>query len=153
MNSIKKELQVPLPPKKAFHHFVYDLNEWWPKEYTWSGENLKEIKIMAKINGLCTETGPFGFRCDWGRVIEFQENKLIAFTWQISPQRIPEPDPNKASLVTVQFTEQDGQAFIQFNHSRFENHGDGAEEYSHAMNSEQGWGYILGRYKSYCKKM
>ena len=60
-----------------------ELNEWWPKEYTWSQDKLKEIRINGQKDGLCTEIGPYGFRCDWGRVTELTENEKIKLKWQI----------------------------------------------------------------------
>ncbi len=53
--------------------------------------------------GHCSERGPHGFRCDWGRVVTCEPPGKIAFTWQISPQRVPQPDPAQASLVEVRF--------------------------------------------------
>ncbi len=152
MEKVKKTITVPITKEKAFNAFVNQFNAWWPKEYTWSQHHLKEIKIDAKKNGLCTEIGPFGFRCDWGRVTEVEENKKITFKWQISPQRVPEPNPDKASEITVSFQENSGTTSIELEHAHFENHGEGAEEYQQAMNSEYGWDYILQRYTVFCEK-
>nr|WP_295927649.1 SRPBCC family protein [uncultured Dyadobacter sp.] len=149
---ITRKITVTHNPADAFRYFVYNLNAWWPKEYTWSAEKLVEIRIAPQINGLCTEIGPLGFRCDWGRVIDFEEGLRLSFTWQISPQRIPEPDSDKASLVTILFTRSPSNTTdITLIHSNFENHGDGAAEYAGAMDSEQGWPKILDAFKAYCE--
>lgn len=149
---VTKKIIVQARPHAAFKSFVHNLNAWWPKEYTWSGDKLVEIRIDPRVNGLCTETGPFGFRCDWGRVTEFAENLRLTFTWQISPMRIPEPNPGKASLVTVLFTESSHEVTnITLIHSNFDNHGHGAAGYAEAMDSEQGWPKILNAFKAYCE--
>ncbi|KAA0992262.1 SRPBCC family protein [Dyadobacter aurulentus] len=150
--NVTKKIVVPATPHDAFNYFVYELNQWWPKAYTWSGEKLVEIRINPQVNGLCTETGPFGFRCDWGRVTEFTQSVKLSFTWQISPARIPEPDPDKASLVSILFTKSLYDATdITLIHSNFEKHGDGASGYAEAMDSEQGWPKILDAFKVYCR--
>lgn len=58
---------------------------------------------MEKKDGLCTETGPFVLRCDWGRVTEIDTNWKIGIKWQISHNREPIPNPEKASDLSIQF--------------------------------------------------
>lgn len=152
MEKIFKKIQIALPVEKAFTVFIRELDQWWPKEYTWSQEKLKSIKIEPFLNGLCTEVGPYGFRCDWGRVTAYDENQLIKFKWQISPQRAPEPDPEKASDVAIGFKAVDGHnTAVELLHSNFENHGEGASEYQKAMGSPQGWDHILHKYIEHAK--
>ena len=151
MEKITKKLIVGVVKEKAFQKFVNELNEWWPKEYTWSQEKLKEIKIDGRMDGLCTEIGPHGFRCDWGRVTELTKNELIALKWQISPNRIPIPNPENASDIRIKFKDNgESETSLEFEHFHFENHGDGAKEYQKMMNGKQGWDYILSKYQKYC---
>lgn len=127
-----------------------ELNEWWPKEYTWSQDKLKEIKIDGRKGGLCTEIGPNGFRCDWGTVTEYAENQKIRLKWQIGQKREPVPNPDMASDIRVDFIQDDSSTTILFEHSNFENHGEGSDEYRKMMDSEPGWDYILNHYRKYC---
>ncbi|WP_114748846.1 SRPBCC domain-containing protein [Pleomorphovibrio marinus] len=152
MKEIAKRLRIRIPTKIAFRKFVNELNEWWPKEYTWSQEKLKEIKIDGRKGGLCTEIGPNGFRCDWGTVIEFAENELIGLKWQISPKREPVPNPDKGSSIMVNFKQEDSITEIEFRHFDFKNHGEGTDDYRKMMDSEHGWEYILNCFKIYCEK-
>lgn len=85
--SLKKEIHINVPFNNAFSHFIESFHLWWPREYTWSRELLEKIEIGSKKDDLCSEYGPHGFRCDWGRMIEVVNNKRISFTWQISPKR------------------------------------------------------------------
>lgn len=138
---------VPCSAEQAFNFFVTNLNAWWPAEYTWSGDALQEIAIELRINGHCYEEGPYGFRCDWGRVIKVEPPHSIRFTWQISPERVPEPNPEKASEIEVTFTKKSNSSSeINFEHRFLERHGNMAGEYYNAMRSPQGWPYILGCY-------
>jgi uncharacterized protein YndB with AHSA1/START domain len=152
MKRVTKRLKIVISSDIAFQKFVNELNEWWPKEYTWSQDKLKKIKIDGRKDGLCTEIGPNGFRCDWGTVTEFKENEKISLKWQISPKREPIPNPQKASDVMVSFVENDNSTTINFEHFNFENHGEGSDNYRNMMNSEQGWDYILNKFKVYCEK-
>ncbi len=153
MEKINRKILVKLPREAAFDKFVNRLNDWWPKKYTWSYRRLREIKIDPRVDGLCTEIGPYNFRCDWGRVTGYRENEWIAMKWQINPQRVPEPNPDKASDITVTFVgHADRETMIELEHSGFDNHGDGADAYLKAMDSEAGWDYILQHYAEYCAK-
>jgi len=152
MKKITKELKVEIAGNQAFKKFLNELNEWWPKEYTWSQEALQEIRINGKKDGLCTEIGPHGYRCDWGRVTELVENQKIELKWQIGPMREPVPDPAKASDLEIVFEENGtSSTTIKFEHRNFANHGDGAEKYLQMMDGSQGWDYILECYKNYCE--
>jgi len=152
MEKIIKELKIGIVKDKAFGKFLNELNRWWPKEYTWSQDKLKEIRIDGQKDGLCTEIGPYEFRCDWGRVTELTKNRKIGLKWQISPKREPIPNPEKASDIEIIFKENNGSTTVRFEHRNFEKHGEGAEDYRRMMNSKQGWDYILDAYKNYCEK-
>jgi len=154
MNIITKIIKVKLPQERAFDHFLNDLNYWWPKTYTWSNQVLKDIKIESFIGGLCTETGPYGFRCDWGRVIDLVAPERIHLKWQISPERIPEPDPEKASDLEISFRQTtEEETTIELQHFNFENHQKLAAQYYESMNSPQGWEFILHEFTTWlaCK--
>jgi hypothetical protein len=151
MEHIKRKITVGTSRETAFDKFVNYLNDWWPKEYTWSGQKLKEIAIEPRVGGMCFETGPYGFHCNWGRVTGYREGEWIELTWQISPKRVPEPDPQKASRISVNFiAHSPSETLVDFEHSDFSNHGDGSDEYLKAMDSESGWDYIFQKYAEFC---
>jgi uncharacterized protein YndB with AHSA1/START domain len=140
-------LEVPLAPERAFARFTDGIGEWWPPEYTWSQAKLEAIGVEPGAGGMCWERGPHGFRCDWGRVLAWEPPDRLVLSWQISPSRVPEPDPERASEVEVRFTPAgDGATRVALEHRGFERHGDGGADYAAAMGSPQGWEYMLGRY-------
>jgi len=151
IKSVVKTVEVPLSISKAYDAFIDEIHAWWPQAYTWSQDQLEKIFIERGVDGLCTEIGPYGFRCDWGRVTALSENERIQMKWQISPNREPIPNPALASDIDIQFDEK-GSALtqIRFEHSHFEHHGEEAQHYRDMMDSDQGWTYILDQYKTYC---
>lgn len=147
---IHETVTVSVSVDRAFYIFVDELRHWWPNEYTWSGEVLDTMVIEPKINGRCFERGPHGFECDWGRVLAYSPPERLIFTWQIGPDRVPQPDPKKSSEIEVQFEAvSSDSAIINFEHQNFDKHGEGGPSYREAMASPQGWPYILNRYKEY----
>jgi uncharacterized protein YndB with AHSA1/START domain len=143
-NTIRQTLSVSLPPAAAFSLFTEQLGSWWPREYTWSQDVLEAIGLEPRLNGICYERGPYGFRCDWGRVLAWEPPGRLQLAWQISPRREPVPDPARASVVEVRFEARaEGGTQVTLEHREFERHGAGATEYRTAMASRQGWPYIL----------
>lgn len=134
----------------AFHRFIDELQHWWPRDYTFSRDVLAALGIEAKLGGFCFEIGPHGFRCDWGRVVDFEPPQRVAFLWQLTPRSAPQPDPDKASLVTLDFAATPAGTKVRLEHSGFERHGDGAEKYRDELASEYGWAFILQKYGDYC---
>lgn len=146
-DSIQMSVTVNAPLDRAFDFFVKDFNKWWPTEYTWSQNVLDTIAIEPHEGGRCFERGPNKFECDWGRVLKFNPPQLIVFTWQISPNREPVPNADKASVVEVKFV-QLGPASteVTLNHHSFSNHGDSWHQYIAGMSSSQGWSWLLDNY-------
>jgi uncharacterized protein YndB with AHSA1/START domain len=140
MQPVEHHLAVAADPERAFAVFTGELDAWWPREYTWSGDALEHIGIEP--HGACFEIGPDGFRCDWGRVTAWEPPRRLVFRWQIGAQREPVPDPAKASEVEVRF----GDGEVTLEHRGFDRHGPDAEGDRAALASEQGWPYILERY-------
>lgn len=146
--TVRKSVTVSAPIDHAFFTFTEQLSSWWPRQYTWSGDALKYIRIQPFEDGHCTEIGPNDFQCDWGRVLIWEPPSRIVFTWQINPQRIPEPDPVKASEVEVRFiAENQEMTRVELEHRKFFHHGQGSGEYRELMNSDNGWPYILSCYE------
>lgn len=99
---------------------------------------------------MCTEYGPYDFRCDWGRVLETIEGEKIIFLWQIDAKRAPQPDTQKCSEVELWFSQVDERVSqLQLIHRHFENHGEKHQQYYELMNSEQGCDFIINAFIDY----
>lgn len=147
IDPVRAEVVAPLTLPRAFERFTSNLGEWWPREYTWSQAVLQSLGIEPQVGGLCFEIGPYGFRCDWGRVLEWQPPNHLRLAWQISPRREPVPDPAQASSVRVSFTaELSHGTRVILVHEAFERYGADAASYRAAMASAQGWPFILQRF-------
>lgn len=151
-NKLKVSVLIKKDVPNAFNSFVNQFGKWWPSAYTWSQGQLASISLGNKTGDLCTEIGPNGFRCDWGTITNYQENKSISFKWQISPKREPIPQPDLASEVTVEFQQKEASTEIRLIHDDFDKHGESGVEYCQMMASEYGWPYILQLFKNYAEE-
>jgi uncharacterized protein YndB with AHSA1/START domain len=145
---VRHEVVVDAPADRAFEHFTARLAAWWPSEYTWAGDTLETIAIEPREGGHCFERGPIDFQCDWGRVLVWEAPHRLVFSWQISPERAPQPDPDKASEVEVRFVEAGyASTRVELEHRGFGRHGDRSSDYRDGMASDHGWPAILTRYE------
>jgi uncharacterized protein YndB with AHSA1/START domain len=143
---IHQAVTVPVPADQAFAAFA-ELARWWPREYTWAADTLEDIGLEPRVGGHCYERGPNGFICHWGTVLTWEPATRLTFSWQISPDRVPEPNPAKASEVTVRFHPADPAGTrVALEHRAFVRHGDAGAGYRQAMASPQGWPLILDRF-------
>jgi uncharacterized protein YndB with AHSA1/START domain len=146
---VREEILVPVDPDEAFAAFVDGFGYWWPREYTWSGPVLEELGIEPGEGGLCFERGPHGFRLDWGRVLVWEPPQRLVFSWQVSPQRLPVPDPDRASEVEVRFIPEGATAtLVRLEHRGWERHGEEGARYRDGMAAQPGWPLLLQRYMS-----
>jgi len=146
-DSVRGTVTVQTSPERAWEAFTAGFAGWWPREYTWAGGVLEDIGIEPREGGLCSERGPHGFRCDWGRVLAWDPPRRLVLAWQIGPTRAPVPDPAKASEVEVRFVPAGPETTrVELEHRHFARHGDDADAYRAGMGSPQGWTWILERY-------
>jgi uncharacterized protein YndB with AHSA1/START domain len=144
---ITRTVEVAASQQRAFELFTDGMAGWWPREYTWAGDVLELIAIEPRAGGRCFERGPHGFSCDWGRVLVWEPPRRLVFTWQISAERTPEPDPAKAGEVEVRFVASGTDTTrVELEHRGFERHGEAGAGYRAAMDSEYGWARILARF-------
>ena len=144
---LEHHVTVSASPDAAFHRFTERFGDWWPREYTWSRERLGRIGLEPEVGGRCTETSVDGFTIDFGLVLSIDPPKGFVFAWCIGPTRVPIPNPDDASVVSVDFTARDANATtVTLRHSSFDRHGEGGHGYRNDMAGEYGWPYILKAY-------
>ncbi len=142
---VKRSTAVQVPVEQAFQFFISSFEEWWPAEFTWSQDVLEGITIESGVGGLCSELGPHGFRCDWGRLLVWEPPAHLVIAWQIAPSRAPEPNPAKASEVDVRFEAAGaGATRVTVQHRGFESHGGDWQAYRDGM--AVGWKHVLDAY-------
>jgi uncharacterized protein YndB with AHSA1/START domain len=141
---VRTSAELPLTCEESFALFSSGLGSWWPQEFSWSQGALGELGMETRVGGFLYEIGPHGLRLDWGRVLAWDPPARLVFSWHISPARVPEPDPARASEVDVRFEPADSGCRVSVVHRGFERHGEGAARYAEMMGS-QGWPYALER--------
>ena len=97
MISLRKSTDVPLSPAEAFDLFLRRIDTWWPKDsHAPLGPDAR-LRVEAHKDGTITEIGPDGTENIWGRIIGFQPDSFLCFTW------FPDTDEEDATVVAVSF--------------------------------------------------
>lgn len=142
---------VPLSRAVAFERFRHDITQWWPRNFTWSGDRLESLYFEGRKQGVLWERGPEGFRIDIARVMRWVPPERIVLRWHVGPNKMPEPDPDRASEVEIKFiAEDENRTRIELVHRGFSRHGAGAEAYRAQMGCTKGWPAILKSFADHC---
>ena len=150
---ITRELTLHCSAEHAFASFTTEFGSWWPPEYTWSGAGLESIALSHGVGDCCSEIGPAGFRLDWGTILGWEPGERLLFSWHIGADRVPCPNPGDASTIEVRFEQVPGaHSRLIFEHRDLDRHGDTAEAYRAALDSDAGWTFILQRFVEYANK-
>jgi uncharacterized protein YndB with AHSA1/START domain len=142
-------VDVPADAETAFKTFVDNLTDWWPRELTWGGDQLKTISIDPKLGGQCIEENNDGTRQLWGTVLSISRPTHLVIAWRISPDRTPEDSEATASRIDVRFSQNEaGTTSVLVVHRDFPRHQTGWEKYRDDMAGAKGWPMLLERYRS-----
>jgi Activator of Hsp90 ATPase homolog 1-like protein len=142
---------VPISAAAAFEKFRHDITAWWPREFTWSGDALESLYFEGRKQGVLWERGPEGFRIDIARVMRWVPPERMVLRWHVGPNKMPEPNPARASEVEIKFIPEEPQRTrIELEHRFFSRHGAGAESYRALMGGAKGWPTILKAFADRC---
>ena len=149
-DTVQRLADVPCPPEATFHRFVREFGAWWPRDYTWSQDELDRIWIEPHAGGRCVERHRNGRETVWGQVLDYHPPDHISFSWLIAPDRTVIADQEQASKVLVQFLADADGTSVELTHVQFSRHGDGWQDYHAAFASPQGWPWLLQRFTEAC---
>jgi uncharacterized protein YndB with AHSA1/START domain len=145
LDPVRCTIEVPASPERAFERFVGDIGRWWPIPYTYGEDRFGTAAIEPRAGGRWFETTLDGSEERWGTVRAFEPGRRLVLSFNIGPQRKPEP-PERESEVEIRFAPQDGGTRIELEHRDFARHGEGAEALRAGMASRQGWPIILASF-------
>lgn len=136
---IVKTITLNVSAAKAFQHFTKNIHIWWPlKTHSLSQENAQTVVFESKIGGRIYEIEKSGKEREWGRVLDFEENRRLVFSWVLEA-------PDKATEVEVRFDEdKSGKTTMTLIHRGWDQRPDGAEWRG---NYNQGWEGVINEYQ------
>ncbi len=92
------DLALSCPVPTAFEVFTGGIGNWWPADFTASGERLAEVILEPGPGGRLYERDTDGRTHDWGTVREWRPGTAVTFSWLLGL------DPTQPTEVRVRFS-------------------------------------------------
>ena len=144
---LRHTVEIAAPRTHVFEVLTRELADWWPREFTFSGDRFRGASIDHLDGGEWFEVNESGEKVSWGRVLHWDAPERLLLTWRVSVNRTQEAAEN-ASEIEITLKELDGSStLVELEHRDFERHGTGAEIMRTGMDSAEGWPAILQRLK------
>ncbi len=140
---VARQLTVERPGAEAFAAFAEQIGQWWPSDFTASGENLADVTIEPKEGGRVYETNNQGKEYDWGSVLTYEPGQRVVLSWTLGL------DGGSPTEVEAVFTGDDERCEVAFEHRGFD-----ADQEMDRMkfDDEGGWNVVLEDYIAYAER-
>ncbi|MDX1439764.1 MAG: SRPBCC domain-containing protein [Rubricoccaceae bacterium] len=140
--AVEKELSLHLRPREAFTRFTVGIGKWWPLHVqAVSKETVADAFVEPEVGGMIGEIDRHGQKEPWGKVLEWDEGKMLAATWH------PGRSASTAQRLVVSFEEDRNGSLLRLHHSDWDKHPDNRE--AARKDYETGWDFVLGCFTSW----
>lgn len=99
--SVERSIVVPCTMARAFQIFTAELNRWWPRSHSRSGNPAITVTIEPRAGGRLYERTPKGLEYEWGQVIAWEPPRHLVYHWYLGS------GSEQPSRVDVHFTDLD----------------------------------------------
>lgn len=142
---IRLSIEIAAPRTHVFEVLTRELADWWPAEFTFSGDRFASASIDHLAGGEWFEIDADGQKTSWGEVRDWQPPELLVLSWRVAADRSQEP-PDQASEIRIRLSElSPATTLLKFEHDDFGRHGEGGASMRDGLASGQGWSAILER--------
>lgn len=133
------ELEVDAPVSRAFQVWTDRCGMWWPPSHTMSQSEDFDVVFEPRVGGRIYEREPDGTEHEWGEITVWDPPHRLEYLWHIFLDR------EKATNVSVTFTESGSGTVVRLENSGFEVFAEAAAERKPRV--ETAWTGITGRYR------
>ena len=139
--SIRRSVEVKVPPARAFAIFTAEASRWWLKTHSISTTKspIKDVVIEPRAGGRWFERGEDGSECDWGKVLAWEPPTRLLLAWQINADF--KYDPTLLTEVELRFTGAGSGTLVELEHRLIERMGERGVGMRDAFT--RGWSLLL----------
>jgi uncharacterized protein YndB with AHSA1/START domain len=143
---VRKSIDVPAPPARAFEIFTAGFDRWWPRTHTIGKSGaLRTVVLEPGVGGRWYGIDDDGSETDWGDVLAWEPPARLLLAWRIGPDWQYHADLR--TEVEVRFTAIGaGSTRVDLEHRLLENMGGDAARARASFDSPNGWGAIMALY-------
>ena len=85
-DTIRRSVDVPLPPDRAFALFTERASTWWPlATHSVAGDAAVEAIFEPRVGGRVYERAGDGSEHDWGEITAWEPPGRLALSWTVDP--------------------------------------------------------------------
>jgi uncharacterized protein YndB with AHSA1/START domain len=143
---VRKTVAVAAPPETAFEAFVNRMGRWWPASHSVNASPMVDIVIEPFARGRWYERGADGSIASWGAVLVWAPPHKLVLIWRLDADWTYQP--TLATEVEVRFTAEGSGTRVDLEHRRLELYGERVAAARGALDSDRGWGSLLGLFAS-----
>lgn len=142
-DAIRKTVVVRCGVETAFHTWTEQINIWWPKGHSRSGDPATTVLMECQMDGRLYERTPEGVEHEWGKIVVWNPPTHFAYDWYLG-SGVEQP-----TRVDVHFqAHQNGGTGIEVNHRGSEFIG---ELWSrNNARYDAAWEHVLSAYVAAC---
>lgn len=145
--NVTHHVVVNAPIERAFTVFTQQFGAFKPREHNLLAVPIAETVFEPRVGGHIYDRGVDGSVCRWARILVYEPQHRVVFSWDIGPTWQLEADPAKTSEVDVRFTAQaDRRTRVDLEHRHLDRHGPGWPSVADGVDGDAGWPLYLARY-------
>jgi uncharacterized protein YndB with AHSA1/START domain len=142
---VRKNVRVRAAAERAFRVFTEEMDSWWPRTHHIGSSPMKLVVVEGREGGAIYTVQEDSADCPWGSVLKWEPPHRFVMAWRVRPDWKYEADLARCSEIEVRFTPaDDGTTLVELEHRGFERHGGNYVSMREQVNSEGGWGALLG---------
>jgi uncharacterized protein YndB with AHSA1/START domain len=142
---VRKTVDVPATPARAFEVFTAGFDRWWPRSHTIGKSGGAGGGPEPRVGGRWYGVDDDGTETDWGDVLVWEPPARVVLAWRIGTDWQYHRDLH--TEVEVTFTALDAATTrVDLEHRMLENMGTAAEGARATFDSPNGWGAIIQNY-------
>jgi hypothetical protein len=98
LDAIQKTIIVRCDLEKAFRVWTEQIDAWWPKGHSRSGDPRTTVVLEPRLGGRFYERTPAGIEHAWGQVLAWDSPRHFALHWYLGSS------PDQPTHVEVHFS-------------------------------------------------
>jgi uncharacterized protein YndB with AHSA1/START domain len=144
---VRKQIVVLASQHRAFEVFTARFGDFKPREHNIMASPIATTVFEPRVGGHIVDIAENGSECRWARILVYEPDDRVVFSWDIGPDWQLVADPDNASEVEVRFiAESPERTRVELEHRNIDRHGPGWEAVRDGIASDEGWPLYLDRY-------
>lgn len=145
IESIRREVVVPVSTEKAFEVFTSGITSWWPSDHHIGSAPIEQIVIEPHEGGRWYTRHEDGSETSTGFVMAWEPPERLVITWQIGAAW--RYDPSLVTTIEVRFeAEADDRTRVRLEHRDLERFGPEAPRMREVFEAPGAWDATMAAY-------